>query len=165
MNWWSECGESAARPEANHSSISSSLLISFHSHSMKTKKRFHSKDVLKLADIITVLDCTNRYCNDLGWSVVRCEKPIEHRYILFSFHVRYYCYHNSKLICLIHEIPVVNWFDWIDFWIGFNFLNQISSIKPKQIKPINRKFHWIYSYLVIRSDFLSLISAIQTLLN
>jgi len=55
MNWWSECGESAARPEANHSSISSSLLISFHSHSMKTKKRFHSKDVLKLADIITVL--------------------------------------------------------------------------------------------------------------
>jgi len=35
--------------------------------------------------IITVLDCTNRYCNDLGWSVVRCEKPIEHRYILFSF--------------------------------------------------------------------------------
>ena len=86
MNWWSECGESAARPEANHSSISSSLLISFHSHSMKTKKRFHSKDVLKLADIITVLDCTNRYCNDLGWSVVRCEKPIEHRYILFSFH-------------------------------------------------------------------------------
>ena len=57
---------SAARPEANHSSISSSLLISFHSHSMKTKKRFHSKDVLKLADIITVLDCTNRYCNDLG---------------------------------------------------------------------------------------------------
>ena len=37
-------------------------------------------------NIITVLDCTNRYCNDLGWSVVRCEKPIEHRYILFSFH-------------------------------------------------------------------------------
>ena len=49
-------------------------------------------------NIITVLDCTNRYCNDLGWSVVRCEKPIEHRYILFSFHVRYYCYHNPEAI-------------------------------------------------------------------
>ena len=51
--------------------------------------------------IITVLDCTNRYCNDLGWSVVRCEKPIEHRYILFSFYK-----HKHVIITVYHLLLI-----------------------------------------------------------
>ena len=103
--------------------------------------------------IITVLDCTNRYCNDLGWSVVRCEKPIEHRYILFSFHVRYYCYNNeiklnSNQVCLnlsflssslviflqlteiISAINAEVWISWnwrVVWRMEFNFRNQQTN--------------------------------------
>ena len=33
---------------------------------------------------VIAIDCTNRYSNEVGWSVVWCDKPIELRYILFS---------------------------------------------------------------------------------
>ena len=36
--------------------------------------------------------------------IVRCEKPIEHRYILFSFHVRYYCYHIILSVYNIYSL-------------------------------------------------------------
>ena len=113
LNWlmkrWNCWKESWGRKDITNNAViwrvklfnegsNSHFIHQFHHSSIKQKENFNFlliclihfsncwwNELSELKDIITVLDCTNRYCNDLGWSVVRCEKPIEHRYILFSF--------------------------------------------------------------------------------